>query len=50
VLKRLARRKRTCLRLVADYLYVMARGKIVHENSPSELNVNKAVKNEFLAV
>ncbi len=35
---------------VADYLYVMAKGKIVYEGRPLELDSNDSIKNEFLAV
>jgi branched-chain amino acid transport system ATP-binding protein len=35
---------------VADYLYVVAKGKIVYESTPPELQHNEEIKREFLAV
>ena len=35
---------------VADYLYVVAKGRIVHESTPSDLQNNEEIKREFLAV
>ncbi|HEU65596.1 MAG TPA: ATP-binding cassette domain-containing protein, partial [Chloroflexi bacterium] len=35
---------------VADYIYIMSKGKIVHESTPEELRDNEEVRNKFLGV
>jgi branched-chain amino acid transport system ATP-binding protein len=35
---------------VADYIYVMSQGRIVHESPPEELRGNEAVKHAYLGV
>jgi branched-chain amino acid transport system ATP-binding protein len=35
---------------LADYVYVLSKGKIVHTSSPEELMRNEAVKSRYLGV
>ncbi len=36
--------------VVADYIYVLSKGRIVHESSPSDLRNNKDIISTYLSV